>query len=176
MMSGLIGSPPTGRRTPPAGPEEEPPEAVFGSAPVGGGAGCVRPAAPGGGKAVGWRSPRRVSGGGGTQTPLPAGDGAAGAASVAGPGGASGGGPSGLSGGLPGELLELAVRNPEALDLWSATPQEKDAQPAALWARWGIFPADEWGPRWGCALHGETGQDGPEWLRPHRPGLWWYAD
>lgn len=51
----------------------------------------------------------------------------------------------------PEELLELAVRNPEALDFVVRYPQEKDAQPAGSVGavERGIFPLlMQWDPRW----------------------------
>ena len=156
-MSGLIGSPPTGRRTPPPDPEEEPPEAVFGSAPVGGGAGCVRPAAPGGGKAVGWR-PCRGSRGGGTQTPFQPGtelleqlqslarEELQAEALLACPED------------YPEELLELAVRNPEALDFCGPLPPGEGRPARQLCGRGGAGDLPllmQWDPRWGCATYGD---------------------
>ncbi|MBS6370523.1 MAG: C39 family peptidase [Lawsonibacter sp.] len=58
----------------------------------------------------------------------------------------------------PEELLELAVRNPEALDFVVRYPQEKDAQPAGSVGavERGIFPLlMQWDPRWGCAPYGD---------------------
>lgn len=54
----------------------------------------------------------------------------------------------------PEELLELAVRNPEALDFVVRYPREKDASPPPLWVRWSGGPSPQlmqWDPRWGCA-------------------------
>ena len=56
------------------------------------------------------------------------------------------------------ELLELAVRNPEALDFVVRYPREKDAQPAASVGavERGTFPQlMQWDPRWGCAPYGD---------------------
>ena len=58
----------------------------------------------------------------------------------------------------PEELLELAVRNPEALDFVVRYPREKDAQPAASVGavERGTFPQlMQWDPRWGCAPYGD---------------------
>ena len=55
-------------------------------------------------------------------------------------------------------MLELAVRNPEALDFVVRYPQEKDAQPASSVGEVerGIFPLlMQWDPRWGCATYGD---------------------
>ena len=56
------------------------------------------------------------------------------------------------------ELLELAVRNPEALDFVVRYPREKDTQPAASVGavERGTFPQlMQWDPRWGCAPYGD---------------------
>lgn len=58
----------------------------------------------------------------------------------------------------PEELLELAVRNPEALDFVVRYPREKDTQPAASVGavERGTFPQlMQWDPRWGCAPYGD---------------------
>lgn len=59
----------------------------------------------------------------------------------------------------PEELLELAVRNPEALDFVARYPQEKDAQPAGSVGEVerGTYPLlMQWDPRWGCAPYGDS--------------------
>lgn len=58
----------------------------------------------------------------------------------------------------PEELLELAVRNPEALDFVARYPQEKDAQPADSVGEVerGTYPLlMQWDLRWGCATYGD---------------------
>ena len=173
MMSGLIGSPPTGRRTPPAGPGGGAARGGVRERSGGRRCWCVRPAALlGAGKLWDGAPPPRSPGEAGPRRPSSRGRSCwssfsrwpgrsqAAEALLARPED------------YPEELLELAVRNPEALDFVVRYPPEKDAQPTRLCGRSGrgdLPPADAVGPRWGCAPYGD-GPDGPERLRPHRPG------
>lgn len=142
MMCGSIGNPQTGRRRAPPDPEERrPPAAAIGTVPVGVVLGLCALLVLGAGRLWDGTSPAAVPGGDRVQTPFQPGaelldqlqalarEEPAAEALLACPED------------YPEELLELAVRNPEALDFVVRYPERRTPSPPPLWVRWSGGPS-----------------------------------